>query len=210
MDLSNNSGGIPVRETNVAQYALVSRRPVDDDKNDQNFHRIPYTQKYAIRHELRNYTYKNMRYTTGIDASCVSNLHGWCGAKTFDRGCIEKEREALLKFKKGLIDLSGDRLSSWVGDDCCNWVGVECSNQTGHVLSLQLSAADYKNESWKLRGLTLVNPRTSVLRQNSNPKVHTLPQEFEDPGLLSSVLHWIGSLYSRKPVKLGIPGPLYD
>ncbi|KAK4841920.1 hypothetical protein QYF36_012612 [Acer negundo] len=74
------------------------------------------------------------------------------GAKTFDRGCIEKEREALLKFKKGLIDLSGDRLSSWVGDDCCNWVGVECSNQTGHVLSLQLSAADYKNESWKLRG----------------------------------------------------------
>ncbi|KAK2636753.1 hypothetical protein Ddye_031545 [Dipteronia dyeriana] len=73
-------------------------------------------------------------------------------AKTFDRGCIVKEREALLKFKKGLIDLSGQRLSSWVGDDCCNWVGVECSNHTGHVLSLQLSAADYNDESWKLRG----------------------------------------------------------
>ncbi|KAK3223619.1 hypothetical protein Dsin_010644 [Dipteronia sinensis] len=86
-------------------------------------------------------------------------------AKTFHRGCIVKEREALLKFKKGLIDPSGDRLSSWVGDDCCNWVGVSCSEQTGHVLTLDLSAATYRfqitldwqikyynNESWRLRG----------------------------------------------------------
>ncbi|BFG22001.1 hypothetical protein CerSpe_082750 [Prunus speciosa] len=56
--------------------------------------------------------------------------------------CIEKERQALLAFKRGLVDKS-DCLSSWGSEaqkqDCCRWIGVSCSNQTGHVLQLDLS-----------------------------------------------------------------------
>ena len=57
--------------------------------------------------------------------------------------CIEKERQALLEFKKGLVDHHG-RLSSWGSEDekknYCNWEGVHCSNQTGRVLKLHLNA----------------------------------------------------------------------
>ncbi|CAL9007003.1 unnamed protein product [Prunus brigantina] len=56
--------------------------------------------------------------------------------------CIERERQALLAFKWGMVDKS-DLLSSWGSEaqkqDCCRWVGVSCSNQTGHVLQLGLS-----------------------------------------------------------------------
>ncbi|VVA19418.1 PREDICTED: LRR receptor [Prunus dulcis] len=56
--------------------------------------------------------------------------------------CIERERQALLAFKRGMVDKS-DLLSSWGSEaqkqDCCRWVGVSCSSQTGHVLQLDLS-----------------------------------------------------------------------
>ncbi|XP_062153423.1 receptor-like protein EIX2 [Alnus glutinosa] len=52
--------------------------------------------------------------------------------------CIEEERQALLKFKQGLIDDS-NLLSSWGSQkDCCKWKGIECSDQTGHVVTLNL------------------------------------------------------------------------
>ncbi|KAL8478293.1 hypothetical protein ACS0TY_030268 [Phlomoides rotata] len=52
--------------------------------------------------------------------------------------CIDREREALLKFKTGLID-DDDKLSFlWGALDCCNWGGVMCSNTTGHVIALEL------------------------------------------------------------------------
>ncbi|XP_041995875.1 receptor-like protein EIX1 [Salvia splendens] len=45
--------------------------------------------------------------------------------------CVEREREALVRFKKGVIDESGI-LSSWVSEDskkdCCKWKGVVCGN----------------------------------------------------------------------------------
>ena len=52
--------------------------------------------------------------------------------------CIKSEREALIRFKEGVIDIPG-KLSSWVGEDCCQWKGVECNNESGHVTKLNLS-----------------------------------------------------------------------
>ncbi|XP_034711262.1 receptor-like protein EIX1 isoform X2 [Vitis riparia] len=56
-------------------------------------------------------------------------------------GCRERERQALLHFKQGVVDDYGV-LSSWGNGedkrDCCKWTGVECNNQTGHVIRLDL------------------------------------------------------------------------
>ncbi|CAA2987595.1 receptor like 42-like [Olea europaea subsp. europaea] len=56
-------------------------------------------------------------------------------------GCIEEEKEALLKFKDELIDEDG-QLSSWGNEkykrDCCKWSGVNCDNQTYHIVELDL------------------------------------------------------------------------
>ncbi|XP_059589845.1 receptor-like protein EIX2 isoform X3 [Vitis vinifera] len=56
-------------------------------------------------------------------------------------GCRERERQALLHFKQGVVDDDGV-LSSWGNGedkrDCCKWAGVECNNQTGHVIRLDL------------------------------------------------------------------------
>ncbi|KAF2316401.1 hypothetical protein GH714_041742 [Hevea brasiliensis] len=71
---------------------------------------------------------------------------------SFNAGCIESEREALLQFKLGLKDPS-NRLSSWDRDaDCCEWPGVICDNLTSHVLELHLrslSQDEYYDEYWE-------------------------------------------------------------
>lgn len=51
--------------------------------------------------------------------------------------CMESERQQLLDFKEGVMDLFGS-LSSWVGLDCCKWQGVRCNNGAGHVTVLNL------------------------------------------------------------------------
>ncbi|KAH7674541.1 Leucine-rich repeat protein [Dioscorea alata] len=55
--------------------------------------------------------------------------------------CFDVEREALLRFKAGLLDLGNlRRLSSWniLEPNCCLWEGVQCDNTTGHVIKLDL------------------------------------------------------------------------
>ncbi|XP_047949654.1 receptor-like protein EIX1 [Salvia hispanica] len=59
--------------------------------------------------------------------------------------CVEREREALLSFKNGLIYEHG-HLSSWQSNECCKWYGVECSNATGHVISLQLNGVNLRGK----------------------------------------------------------------
>ncbi|KAI8007391.1 Receptor-like protein EIX2 [Camellia lanceoleosa] len=57
--------------------------------------------------------------------------------------CIEREKQALLKFKEAaVVDFSV--LSSWGNEedkkDCCKWSGVHCNNHSGHVTMLDLDA----------------------------------------------------------------------
>ncbi|TXG64116.1 hypothetical protein EZV62_011110 [Acer yangbiense] len=55
---------------------------------------------------------------------------------------IERERDALLTFKEGIVD-EFDSLSSWgnevVNRDCWKWRGIRCGNRTGHVIGLNLN-----------------------------------------------------------------------
>ncbi|XP_014498882.1 LRR receptor-like serine/threonine-protein kinase GSO2 [Vigna radiata var. radiata] len=64
--------------------------------------------------------------------------------------CIERERQALLNFKHGLID-AYDMLSTWRDDDksrdCCKWKGIQCDHQTGHVTILRLCGSDTQSLS---------------------------------------------------------------
>ncbi|KDP36592.1 hypothetical protein JCGZ_08359 [Jatropha curcas] len=59
--------------------------------------------------------------------------------------CKEREREALLSIKRGLINYDG-QLSSWGSEedkrDCCKWTGITCSSRTGHVTELYLMSMD--------------------------------------------------------------------
>ena len=62
----------------------------------------------------------------------------FCYGKSYV-GCKESEREALLKLKRNLKDLSNCLASRNIGDgDCCKWVGIFCNNLTGHILELNL------------------------------------------------------------------------
>ncbi|KAM1019416.1 hypothetical protein ACFX13_041496 [Malus domestica] len=53
--------------------------------------------------------------------------------------CIQREREALLAFKRGLV-VDYSLLSSWGSEaqkqECCIWEGVYCDKYTGHVVKL--------------------------------------------------------------------------
>ncbi|GMY07149.1 putative inactive leucine-rich repeat receptor-like protein kinase [Fagus crenata] len=60
--------------------------------------------------------------------------------------CNEKEKHALFRFKRGLID-PWNTLSSWSEhEDCCRWAGVQCDNKTGRVRELHLSSHSLHGE----------------------------------------------------------------
>ncbi|RDX64508.1 Receptor-like protein 12, partial [Mucuna pruriens] len=60
---------------------------------------------------------------------------GLCSFNTHEN---QRDKHALLNFKKGVIDPSGV-LSSWsTKQDCCEWSGVKCDNITSRVTQLSL------------------------------------------------------------------------
>ncbi|CAL9007153.1 unnamed protein product [Prunus brigantina] len=73
-------------------------------------------------------------------------------------GCIERERQALLAFKQGLVvDTRSQIVSTWgtsegQNKDCCTWKGVYCSNQTGQVVELQLGSQSLQGSAMDVWG----------------------------------------------------------
>ncbi|XP_024020887.1 receptor-like protein EIX1 [Morus notabilis] len=68
---------------------------------------------------------------------------GFCSAnKSSDsKLCVESEKQALLSFKKGIVNDTNDELASWAAEqeDCCKWAGIVCNKIIGHVEELRLS-----------------------------------------------------------------------
>ena len=121
-------------------------------------------------------------------------------------GCIERERQALLKFKEDIADDFGI-LSSWRSEknkrDCCKWRGVQCSSQTGHITSLDLSAYEYKDEFRHLRGK--ISPSLLELQQLNH--LDLSGNDFEG----RSMPEFIGSLTKMRYLDLSstyLAGPL--
>ncbi|XP_021834161.1 receptor-like protein 12 [Prunus avium] len=91
-------------------------------------------------------------FQQNVNGGEVGHNHSLRDAKVTMR-CIERERQALLAFKRVLVD-GFNYLSSWGSEaqkqDCCRWEGVYCSNQTGHVIQLGLADLQGKMISPKL------------------------------------------------------------
>ncbi|PNT63460.1 hypothetical protein BRADI_4g16234v3 [Brachypodium distachyon] len=62
--------------------------------------------------------------------------------------CLQRERDALLDFKRGITSDPVDVLASWQKrhKHCCRWRGVTCSNITGHVIELDLSNTNLEDQ----------------------------------------------------------------
>ncbi|XP_031498875.1 receptor like protein 22-like isoform X1 [Nymphaea colorata] len=60
------------------------------------------------------------------------------------RICLANQSSALLQFKRSLLEMQPDVLSSWQhnGSDCCHWKGVTCNNLTGFVIALEIPFHD--------------------------------------------------------------------
>ncbi|CAN6711049.1 unnamed protein product [Malus baccata var. baccata] len=124
--------------------------------------------------------------------------------------CTDKEREALLAFKQGLImdEHSQVIFSSWgteaAKQDCCRWEGVSCDNQTGHVVRLDLSYHVVHldlGDDYYLQG-TMISPKLIELKH-----LKYLDLSWIDFGG-SQVPYFIGSLTNLRYLDLlGLPSP---
>ncbi|XP_071704080.1 receptor-like protein EIX2 [Rutidosis leptorrhynchoides] len=105
-----------------------------DDGRDTSFKvvRIEAVNSVSVRHALIR------DIEIGNSINLVSAIPRRNYAET---RCIERDRRALLQFKKGLTDDYG-LLKSWrdtnASRDCCQWRGVSCRNGTGEVIKLVL------------------------------------------------------------------------
>nr|GMD34057.1 receptor-like protein EIX2 [Ipomoea batatas] len=86
--------------------------------------------------------YRTLTWLLVMGSMSVFSLAG----RNENPSCIEKERQALLRFKHGIIDTQNS-LSSWNSEDgnCCRWVGINCDNETGYVVTLDLGCTLFCN-----------------------------------------------------------------
>ncbi|CAL2239765.1 unnamed protein product [Prunus armeniaca] len=109
--------------------------------------------------------------------------------------CIERERQALLAFKRGLVD-EFNHLSSWGSEaekqDCCRWEGVYCSNQTGHVIQLDLG---YSVPEYSFQG-KMISPKLIELQHLQY--LHLASIDFNE----SQIPDFIGSLTNLRNLSL--------
>ena len=117
---------------------------------------------------------------------------GSCSENNVTVKCIKSEREALVRFKEGVIDIPG-KLSSWDGEDCCQWKGVECDNESGYVIKLNLSNPAGRRRHYEYDG-SYKNYVGHVLgpRPSSNPIPHNIPMEglSQQSKTTSSLIHF--------------------
>ncbi|GLT79847.1 hypothetical protein SLA2020_513200 [Shorea laevis] len=71
----------------------------------------------------------------------------FCSGRNTSFSFIEREREALLKFKLCFHDPS-HMLSSWKGNDYCEWRGVGCNKNSRYVVSLQVRGSISNQPYW--------------------------------------------------------------
>ncbi|XP_052303304.1 receptor-like protein EIX2 isoform X8 [Populus trichocarpa] len=119
------------------------------------------------------------------------------GATGGEIGCIERERQALLKFKEDIIDEDGV-LSSWGGEeekrDCCKWRGVGCDNITGHVTSLNLHSSPLYEHHF--------TPLTGKVSNSLLELQHLNYLDLSLNNLDESIMDFIGSLSSLRYLNL--------
>ncbi|XP_044463716.1 receptor-like protein EIX2 [Mangifera indica] len=114
-----------------------------------------------------------------LELLAIATIHlSFCSGSSYHLGCIESEREALLRFKHDLEDPS-NRLVSWstVNADCCTWSGVVCDNMTGHVLELNLgNDFSFENKTTEILLAEHEALNKSMLRGKINPSLLNLKQ----------------------------------
>ncbi|KAH6755125.1 hypothetical protein C2S53_017889 [Perilla frutescens var. hirtella] len=127
--------------------------------------------------------------------------------------CVEREREALLRFKKGLVD---DSVFSHRGEVMTTkWKGVVCSNTTAHAVSLLLDLSysfdlshhtNWLQQILKLRSLQELyldgsNIAGAIPSANySFASLSTLDLSYNE--FTSTTLDWIVRIFLRFPVRI--------
>ncbi|XP_023750083.1 receptor-like protein EIX2 [Lactuca sativa] len=111
--------------------------------------------------------------------------------------CVERDRRALLEFKKGLTD-DYALLKSWRNNnasrDCCKWRGVGCNNNTDQVIKLDLPAV-WSDELEQLLSLS-GEIDSSLLSLNSLTYLDLSGNSF------TRIPNFLGSLNSLQHLKL--------